>query len=115
MKRTTFVLDEQLLEEATALSGERTFSRTIERALREMVRRLKARDLLSLAGSGIWQGDLSAMRGDVTSDARSPAAKLARAGQANPSALASRATAGAGVRERSPIYRPRTKKPRSGR
>jgi hypothetical protein len=90
MKRTTFILDERLLEEATALSGERTFSRTIERALQEMVRRLKARDLLSLAGSGVWQGDLSAMRGDVT-------------------------RTGMSVREDAPIYRPRTKKPRSGR
>ena len=64
MKRTNLVLDEQLLEEASRLSGERTYSRTVERALREMVQRAKARQVLQLAGSGLWQGDLSVMRED---------------------------------------------------
>jgi hypothetical protein len=58
------VLDGDLLEEATRVSGERTFSRTVERALREMVQRAKARQILGLAGSGLWQGDLTAMRED---------------------------------------------------
>lgn len=64
MKRTNLVLDEQLLEEATRLSGERTYSRTVERALADFVRRIKARQILELAGSGLWQGDLSEMRAD---------------------------------------------------
>jgi Arc/MetJ family transcription regulator len=64
MKRTNLVLDGDLLEEATRLSGERTYSKTVERALREMVRRAKARQILDLAGSGLWQGDLAAMRED---------------------------------------------------
>jgi Arc/MetJ family transcription regulator len=93
MKRTNLVLDEQLLEEATALSGERTFSRTVERALEEMVKRLKARRMLELGGSGIWSGDLSAMRGD--------------AGATFESGSASRQGA---ARERPSIYRPRAKK-----
>jgi len=46
------------------LSGERTYSKTVERALREMVRRVKARQILDLAGSGLWQGDLAVMRED---------------------------------------------------
>jgi Bacterial antitoxin of type II TA system, VapB len=87
------MLDEQLLAEATALSGERTFSRTIERALQEMVKRLKARRLLDLAGSGIWQGDLAAMRGDRSAAVYSPS------GAAEPSA----------VHERPAVYRPRAK------
>ena len=62
MKRTNLVLDEQLLEEATRLSGERTYSRTVERALEEFVRRAKARRILDLAGSGLWQGDLKVVR-----------------------------------------------------
>jgi hypothetical protein len=62
MKRTNLVLDERLLEEATRLSGERTYSRTVERALEEFVRRARARRILDLAGSGLWEGDLSAMR-----------------------------------------------------
>lgn len=96
MKRTNLVLDAQLLEEATALSGERTFSRTVERALAEMVSRLKARRLLDLAGSGIWSGNLATMRGDSRDTWSSTS-----------TSLASR------VRERPPVYRPRARKPRA--
>jgi Arc/MetJ family transcription regulator len=64
MKRTNLVLREDLLEEATRLSGEKTYSRTVDRALEDFVRRLKARQILQLAGSGLWEGDLSAIRED---------------------------------------------------
>ena len=64
MKRTNLVLDERLLEEANRLSGERTYSRTVERALADFVRRAKARQILDLAGSGLWEGDLAVMRED---------------------------------------------------
>ena len=64
MKRTNVVIDEDLLEEAVRVSGEKTYSRTIERALTEMVRRAKARAIDTLAGSGLWSGDLAQMRGD---------------------------------------------------
>ena len=53
MKRTNFVLDEQLLEEATRLSGEKTYSGTVMRALEDFVRRVKARQILELRGSGL--------------------------------------------------------------
>ena len=62
MKRTNLVLDELLLSEAHRLSGERTLSRTVERALAEFVRRAKARTILELTGSGGWHGDLAVMR-----------------------------------------------------
>ena len=64
MKRTNLVLDEDLLEEAVRLSGERTYSRTVDRALSEFVRRVRARRILDLAGSGLWEGNLSEIRGD---------------------------------------------------
>ena len=64
MKRTNLVLDAELLEEAVRLSGERTYSRTVERALGDYVRRIKARRILELAGTGQWRGTLSEMRGD---------------------------------------------------
>lgn len=64
MKRTNVVLRDDLLEEATRLAGERTYSRTIERALEDFVRRAKARQILELAGSGLWEGDLTEMRSD---------------------------------------------------
>jgi Arc/MetJ family transcription regulator len=64
MKRTNLVLDEELLQEATRLSGGRTYSGTVNLALRDLVRRAKARRILDLAGSGLWDGDLAEMRGD---------------------------------------------------
>jgi Arc/MetJ family transcription regulator len=70
MKRTNVVLDEDLLEEAVRVSGERTYARTIERALTEMVQRAKVRGLEQLAGSGLWVGDLAEMRGDRAGVAR---------------------------------------------
>jgi Arc/MetJ family transcription regulator len=70
MKRTNLVLREDLLEEATRLSGEKTYSRTVDRALEEFVKRHKARQILQLAGSGAWEGNLGAMRGDSRRAAR---------------------------------------------
>ena len=64
MKRTNLVLDEDLLEEAVRLSGERTYSRAVERALEEFVRRAKAERIYELAGTGLWKGDLNEMRRD---------------------------------------------------
>ena len=64
MKRTNLVLDERLLDEALRMSGERTYSRAVERALEEFVRRVKARRILDLAGAGAWEGDLTTMRRD---------------------------------------------------
>jgi Arc/MetJ family transcription regulator len=64
MKRTNLVLDEQLLEEALRISGERTYSAAVEQALRHFVRRAQAGRILELAGSGLWQGDLAQVRED---------------------------------------------------
>lgn len=58
------MLREELLEEAVRLSGERTYSRAVERALEDFVRRVKARQILELAGSGVWEGNLAEMRDD---------------------------------------------------
>jgi Arc/MetJ family transcription regulator len=66
MKRTNLVLSEDLLEEVVRVSGERTYSRAVERAMEEFVRRARARQILSLQGSGLWQGRLSVMREDTT-------------------------------------------------
>ncbi len=74
MKRTNLVLSADLLDEALRLSGERTYSRAVERALGDFVRRVKARKILELAGSGLWEGDVAMMRGDR------PARKAGRRG-----------------------------------
>ena len=64
MKRTNVVLDTELLEEATRLSGQKTWSATIQKALQEYVRRAKAGKILELRGSGLWEGQLAEMRQD---------------------------------------------------
>ena len=64
MKRTTLMVNESLLEEALKLSGERTYSGTVERALEDFVRRIKSRRILELAHQGLWQGSLAEMRSD---------------------------------------------------
>ena len=64
MKRTNLLLDEHLLEEAVKLSGERTYSAAVGRALEDFVRRVRANRILELAGSGLWEGNLAEMRGD---------------------------------------------------
>jgi Arc/MetJ family transcription regulator len=65
MKRTNLVLDESLLEEATRLSGAKTWSAAVQQALRDFVRRAKARRILELRGSGLWEGRLADMRRDM--------------------------------------------------
>jgi Arc/MetJ family transcription regulator len=64
MKRITLRLDESLLDEALCLSGVRSKSAVVHRALADFVRRLRVRSIHQLAGSGLWDGDLASMRGD---------------------------------------------------
>jgi hypothetical protein len=64
MRRTNLVLDARLLDDALRVSGERTYSAAVGRALQEFVRRARARQILTLAGSGLWRGDLSVVRED---------------------------------------------------
>ena len=71
MKRTNLVLREDLLAEATRLSGEKTYSRAVERALEDFVRRARGATVLELRGSGLWEGSLSEMRRDANPARRS--------------------------------------------
>jgi Arc/MetJ family transcription regulator len=48
--RTTLDIDHDLLEEAKALSGSESKKETVETALKEYIRRRKARKLLDLEG-----------------------------------------------------------------
>lgn len=77
MKRAHLVLDPQLLEDVLRVSGERTYSRAVERALADFVRRAKARQILELQGTGLWEGDLGEMRGDADA-AKAPKGRRAR-------------------------------------
>jgi Arc/MetJ family transcription regulator len=73
MRRTNLVLDERLLEETKHALGAKTYSATVNLALAEALRVKKALDLPAFFGSGIWQGDLSAVREDQPPSKRSSA------------------------------------------
>ena len=77
MKRTNLVLDEKLLEEATRLSAQRTYSKAVDLALSEFVRRARAGKILRLSGSGLWEGDLAVMRHDSKPKNRRRGARVA--------------------------------------
>lgn len=65
MKRRNVVLDEHLLEEALRLSGERTYSTTINLALAAWIKQIKVRQGLAIiGGSDGWDGDLAQSRED---------------------------------------------------
>jgi Arc/MetJ family transcription regulator len=60
--RTNIEIDDELLAEAMALTGEPTKRATVEAALRAVVRlKRQKRAGMNLAGIG-WEGDLDAMR-----------------------------------------------------
>ena len=81
MRRTSLTLDEHILEEALRLGGERTYSKTVDRAFEDFVKRIKARKILDLGGSGLWSGDLGEMRRDSpVSDRASPDSGRASSG-----------------------------------
>ena len=62
MKRTSLVLDERLLEEATQVLAARTYSAAVNLALEEVLRVRKIQSLPRHFASGIWERDLSQMR-----------------------------------------------------
>ena len=66
MKRTNLVLDEHLLEEAKRELGLKTYSATVNYALKEIVRIKKVEGLANFFGTKIWRGNLSKMREDRT-------------------------------------------------
>jgi len=72
MKRTNLVLDAALLEETLKVSGERTYSRAVERAMEAFVKRARARRILDLAGSGAWEGNLAMVREDAPPYGKKP-------------------------------------------
>ncbi len=78
MKRTNLVLREDLLDEALRVSGERTYSQAVERALEDYVRRMKAGLILQLEGSGAWEGKLAEMREDRPAARRRSRRRVAR-------------------------------------
>ena len=64
MKRTNLVLDEELLEDAVRVLGTRTYSATVNLALKEAVRMRRIQGLADHFGKVHWHGDLAEMRND---------------------------------------------------
>lgn len=73
MKRTNVVLDEQVLEEALRLSGERTYSAVINKALAEMVRVMTLKRGIAALQSGgdpFWPGYIEEIRPNYSGQKR---------------------------------------------
>ena len=70
MKRTNVVLDEELLDEAVRVLGRKTYSATINLALKEAIRIHNFQELGKHFGKGLWIGDLAEMREDILSPGR---------------------------------------------
>ena len=64
MKRTNLVLDEKLLEEAVRVLGVKTYSATVDLALKEALRMRRIQGLADYIGRVEWHGDLPEMRED---------------------------------------------------
>jgi len=62
VKKTNVLLDEELVETAKELTGTRFTKDVVDLALRRLVRNLRRRRILQLAGKVRWEGDLSSMR-----------------------------------------------------
>jgi Arc/MetJ family transcription regulator len=61
--RTNIEIDDGILEQARQLTGLSTKRETVDYALRELVARHRRRDILSLRGKVLWEGDLEESRG----------------------------------------------------
>ncbi|HWF11502.1 MAG TPA: type II toxin-antitoxin system VapB family antitoxin [Bryobacteraceae bacterium] len=64
MKRTNVVLDEEVLKQATRALGQKTYSATINFALKEALRMQKIQLIGQFFGQGLWEGNLPEMRED---------------------------------------------------
>ena len=62
MGRTNIEIDEKLVRKARKLTGLKTKREILEKALELLVRSESRKGILRHYGSGIWKGDVKAMR-----------------------------------------------------
>jgi Arc/MetJ family transcription regulator len=62
MSRTNIELDDRLIRRARRLTGLKSKKAVVHRALENLVRTEARKGILRFYASGIWQGDLKAMR-----------------------------------------------------
>lgn len=70
MHRTNVELDEKLVKEGMKLFHKKTKKELVDFALREVIRREKAKGILALEGKVDWEGDLREMRKGRFADTR---------------------------------------------
>ena len=58
------MVEEEQLRTVTRLLGVRTYSAAVNLSLEAVIKQAQVRDLFSLVGQGVWEGDLGAMRAD---------------------------------------------------
>jgi Arc/MetJ family transcription regulator len=66
--RTNIVIDDKLMAEALRRSGAATKRAAVEEALRLLIATRRQVGLRKLRGRVKWEGDLDAMRTDLTAD-----------------------------------------------
>ncbi len=62
MARTNIDLDDRLVRRARRLTGLKTKKAVVHRALESLVRAEARKGILKFYASGVWQGDLKALR-----------------------------------------------------
>lgn len=62
MSRTNIEIDDKLIRQARRLTRLKTKRQIVDKALDLLVRSEKRKELIRYYGSGIWKGDLKAMR-----------------------------------------------------
>ena len=62
--RTNIVIDDQLMNQAMSLSGNRTKKETVEEALRMLISLKNQSAIRGMRGKLHWEGDLGQMRTD---------------------------------------------------
>lgn len=62
MRRTNIEIDDELLGKAAALTGLQTKRQVVHRALELLVKAEERKEILRCFGSGIWKGNLEALR-----------------------------------------------------
>lgn len=59
------MVDPEILDQAARVLGTKTYSATVNQALRETLRMAKLRGIFELVGTGAWSGNLGEMREDA--------------------------------------------------
>jgi len=60
--RTNIILDDEIIKEAKKLTSLKTKKDIVDFALRELIKKLKKKNRLSLRRRGLWEGNLKEMR-----------------------------------------------------